>query len=499
MGARRGATHDLQGYQRAAKRAKSARSGSRCEDAGMTTSRQAVETSLRRIEDVDDSVRAVCTLNDAALDTADRLDREAAEGRRRGPLHGQPIVLKDNIDTADLLTTAGSLALADRPPTRDATLVERVRAAGMVVVGKANLSEWANIRDPASTSGWSAFGGLTRNPYALNRSAGGSSAGSGAAVAARITPFAVGTETDGSITCPAAFNGCVGIKPTVGLVPADGIVPISHSQDTAGPMAMTVRGAAQLLTVLSGADDFAAHAADGRLAGKRIGVPRSLYWGYSALADAAAERAVGMLAAEGAEIVDGADLESMAGFDDERELTVLLSELRADLAAYLPTRGPDGPQTLQDVIDFNRANADRELADFGQAFFEQALAMPEVGSSEYEAARAVCLARGRDDGIDRVLREHELDALVTPSYAPAIPIDRVNPEYHWGSCTQPAAMAGYPLVTVPSGLAQGLPVAVTFWGTAGSERALIEIAHGYEMARDRTQGALPAPTYLPFV
>jgi amidase len=468
----------------------------------MTSSRQAVEEVLSRIAEVDGELRSVCTVSDAALDVADALDREAADGRTRGPLHGRPVLVKDNIDTADMLTTAGSLALADAPPAHDASLVERMRSAGMVVVGKANLSEWANIRDVASTSGWSAFGGLTRNPYGLNRSAGGSSAGSGAAVAARIAPLAVGTETDGSITCPAAFNGCVGIKPTVGLIPGGGIVPISHSQDTAGPMAMTVREAAELLSVLTGVDaagDYAAHAADGGLAGKRIGVPRAHYWGYSTAADDAAERAVALLAAEGAEIVDGADLESMAGFDDEQEMIVLLSELRADLAVYLPTRGPDGPQTLQDLVDFNRANADRELAHFGQGLFEHALTMPEVGSPEYAAARATCVEKARDQGIDRVLREHELDALMTPAYAPAIPIDLVNPEHHWGSCTQPAAMAGYPLVTVPSGLAGGLPVAVAFWGTAGSERALIEIAHGYEMARDRTQGPLPEPALPTFV
>jgi amidase len=465
----------------------------------MTSSREAVERALAAVAAADDDLHSVCTLSPTALETAERLDREAAEGRVRGPLHGQPIVVKDNIDTADLLTTAGSLALADRPPPSDAALVERLRAAGMVIVGKANLSEWANIRDASSTSGWSAYGGLTRNPYALNRSAGGSSAGSGAAVAARLVPFAVGTETDGSITCPAAFNGCVGIKPTVGLIPSGGIVPISHSQDTAGPMAMTVRDAAELLSALAGGGGYADHAADGRLAGKRIGVPRSRYWGYSAAADAAAERAVALLATEGAHIVDGADLESMADFDDELELTVLHAALRSDLARYLPTRGPDGPQTLQDLIDFNRANADRELAHFGQSLFELALTVPDIGSGEYAAARKQCLAQAGDQGIDRVLREHELDALVTPAYAPAIPIDLVNPEHHWGSCTQPAAMAGYPLLTVPCGLAQGLPVAVAFWGGANSERTLIEIAHGYEIARDREHGPIPEPTLPAFV
>ena len=296
-----------------------------------TRSRATVEQLLDRIATVDVGMRAVCTLHPDALERAARLDREAADGRARGPLHGQAVLVKDNVDTHDLPTTAGSLALAQAPPpARDAVLVERLRAAGMVVLGKTNLSEWANIRDESSASGWSAYGGLTRNPYALNRSAGGSSSGSGAAVAARLAPFAIGTETDGSITCPAAFNGCVGIKPTVGLVPATGVVPISRSQDSPGPMARTVREAAALLGVLA-ADgvDYAAHAVPGRLAGKRIGVPRAAYWGYSPHADAAAERAVALLAAEGATIVDHTDLPAYADSVWDDELLVLLAELRA--------------------------------------------------------------------------------------------------------------------------------------------------------------------------
>jgi amidase len=411
------------------------------------------------------------------------------------------VLVKDNIDTADLPTTAGSLALADAPPpVADAELVRRMRAAGMVVLGKANLSEWANIRDEASTSGWSAYGGLTRNPYGLNRSAGGSSSGSGAAVAAGLVPLAVGTETDGSITCPAAFNGCVGIKPTVGLVPTDGVVPIAASQDAPGPMARTVREAAALLEVLAGDGvDYAARAVPGRLAGKRIGVPRSTYWGYSTHADAAAERAVTLLAAEGATIVEGTDLESMVDFGWDDELLVLLAELRSGLAYYLATRQGDVPRTLEDVVEFNRAHADRELRHFGQSLFERSLAGPGTGSAEYAEARARCLAASRENGIDKVLREHDLDALVTPSYAPACPIDLVNPEAHSGACTQPTAMAGYPLVTVPAELAAGLPVAVSFWGTAGSEAGLVEIAAGYEAARDRATGPLPEPTFPTFV
>ena len=460
-----------------------------------------VRTALDRIGAVDSLISAVCTLDEQAPERAKQLDDEAPEGRARGPLHGHPVLVKDNIDTADLPTTAGSLALAGQPnPSKDATLVQRLRAAGMVVLGKTNLSEWANIRDGASTSGWSAYGGLTCNPYALNRSAGGSSSGSGAAVAAGLATYAVGTETNGSIICPAAFNGCVGFKPTVGLLPTDGVVPIAHSQDSPGPLTATVRDAAALLSVLA-ADgvDYAAHAVDGRLAGKRIGVPRKHYWGYSTHADEAAERAVSLLAAEGATIVDATDLDSMDDFDGADQLTVLLAELRTDLAAYLSTRPGDGPRTLEDIVEFNRTHADTELQHFGQSLFEQALEGPGMDSPEYAAARARCLTASRDEGIDAVLREHELDALVTPAYPPACPIDLVNPEAHSGSCTTPAALAGYPLLSVPAGLAKGLPVAVCFWGAAGSEATLVEIAHGYETARDRSSGPLTPPPYTPWI
>ena len=463
--------------------------------------RAAVEQLLERIEAVGPQVNAICTLHPDASAQADRLDEERAARGARGPLHGRAVLVKDNIDTHDLGTTAGSLALADAPPpTRDAALVQRLRDAGLVVLGKSNLSEWANIRDEASTSGWSAYGGLTRNPYALNRSAGGSSSGSGAAVAAGLAPYAVGTETDGSITCPAAFNGCVGIKPTVGTVPTDGVVPISASQDSPGPMARTVRDAAALLTVLA-ADgcDYASYAVPGRLAGKRIGVPRATYWGYSSHADAAAERAVALLAAEGATIVDATDLPELKEHVWEDELLVLLAELRTGLADYLATRPGQVPRTLEEVVAFNRAHADTELAHFGQSLFEKALAGPLAGSPEHLAARSRGVAATRDGGIDAVLRAHDLDALVTPAYAPASPIDLVNAEHFAGSCSGPAAIAGYPLVTVPAELAAGLPVAVAFWGTGGSERTLVEVAHGYEVARDASTGPLPEPTFPTFV
>jgi len=444
-------------------------------------------------------IASVCTRNDGALEQARRLDAQPDQ-TPRSALYGVPVLVKDNVDTHDLPTTAGSLALLDVPhPSQDARLLRRMREAGMVVLGKTNLSEWANIRDAHSTSGWSGYGGLTRNPHALNRSAGGSSSGSGAAVGAGITRLAIGSETDGSISCPAAFNGCVGLKPTVGLVPREGVVPISSSQDSPGPMAATVREAAALLGVLAGNGvDFAAHAVEGRLAGKRIGVPRTTFWGYSRHADAHAERALELLSAQGAKIVDGTDLESMMEFDSMDELTVMLAELKDGVGRYLRSRPGDGPKSLAEVVDYNCRHGDTELRYFGQSLFEQALAGPGIDSPEYAEARARCVQHGRDEGIDAVLREHSLDALVTPSYPPANPIDLVNDEAHSGACTQPAAIAGYPLLTVPSGLAHGLPVAVTFWGTAHSEATLVEIAHAYEADRDADTGPLPEPTFAPF-
>jgi amidase len=319
-------------------------------------------------------------------------------------------------------------------------------------------------------------------------------------VAARLAPVAIGTETDGSITCPAAFNGCVGIKPTVGLVPTEGIVPISSSQDAPGPLALTVRDAATTLTVLADDGiDYASHALDGALAGKRIGVPRKALWGYSAVADEIAEQALALLSSAGATIVDGTDLESIVDYEYDDELQVLLAELDSGLAAYLATRPGDVPRSLAEVVDFNKAHAEEELRWFGQDYFEQALRTPGVGTPEYLRAREECLRRGRDEGTDKVLREHGLDALAAPSYAPAIPIDLVNPEHHAGSCTGPSAMAGHPIVTVPAGLVHGLPVAISFWGTARSETRLIEIAHGFETARNTASGPLPEPTFPTFV
>ena len=465
------------------------------------TSRDLVEQHLDWIASVDPVIRSVCTTDPTAVQQAEELDRETAAGRSRGPLHGVPVLVKDNIDTAGLATTAGSLALAAAdPPARDAALVRRLRAAGVVVLGKANLSEWANFRDEESTSGWSAYGGLTRNPYGLNRSAGGSSSGSGAAVAAGIARLAVGTETDGSITCPAALNGCVGIKPTVGTVPTSGVVPVSSSQDSPGPLGATVREAASLLTVLAGGQtDFAAAAEPASLEGRRIGVPRAPWWGYSRHADAAGEEALRLLSAAGAEIVDPVELGGLGEFGWDDELAVMMAEFRHEIGGYLATRTGDVPRTLEELVAFNLTHADEELAHFGQSVFESALTVPGLDTEEYAAARARCVRVSRADGIDKVLAEHRLDGLVTPSYAPAWPIDLVNAEGGAGSCTQPTALAGYPLVTVPMRLAAGLPVAVSFWGYAGSEATLIGLAATLEAARDRDLGPLPPPAFPEFV
>jgi amidase len=467
-----------------------------------TSCRERVEHALGRLATVGDRIHAVCTVDPSALAQADLRDEEVRAGRSRSALHGLPILVKDNIDTAGLATTAGSLALAAAdPPRQDAQLVRRLRAAGLVVLGKANLSEWANFRDEASTSGWRAYGGLTRNPYALNRSAGGSSSGSGAAVAAGIPSLAVGTETDGSITCPAAFNGCVGLKPTVGTVSTSGVVPIASSMDSPGPMTATVAQAAALLSVMAETGvDYAGHAVAGRLGGKRIGVPRGRWWGSSPHADAVAEEALGILAAAGAVVVDDVSLGALDAFDGDEELVVLLAEFRDQLPTYLATRSGDAPRTLEDVVEFNRRNADVELAHFGQSIFEKALEAPGTDSAVYAQAQATCRRVSRTEGIDRAMSEHGLDALITPSWAPAPPIDLVNgPGSVTSACSEPAALAGYPLLTLPVRLAAGLPVAVTFWGNAGSEGALIELGAGLEAERDRRLGPLPEPSFAEFV
>ncbi|HEY3528822.1 MAG TPA: amidase family protein [Nocardioides sp.] len=454
-----------------------------------------VRRLLGLIEELDPKIRSVNAVNPHALAEAEGLDRETAAGRSRSPLHGRAVLVKDNIDTTGLASTAGSLALADEPPMRDATLVRRLREAGMVVVGKTNLSEWANIRDPHSTSGWSAHGGLTRNPYALNRTAWGSSSGSGAAVAAGLAAFAVGTETDGSITAPAAACGVIGLKPTVGLVPTEGVVPISWSQDSPGPMARTVADVAALLDAMAGTstlDDLERSVRD-----RRIGVPRDL-WGYSAAADAASERALELLSKAGAVVVDDLALPALKDLDEDMELTLLLVELKVGLAKYLATRDAE-VRTLADVIAFNREHAEQELPWFGQSFLERAEETEGVASTAYLEAVDACTAAGLAE-LDRTLGEHEVDALLAPAMAPATPIDLVNGDvYAGGSATSSSALAGAPILTVPVELARGLPVAVSVWAARGHESTLLQLGHALESGRDASTGPLPEPTFPEWV
>jgi amidase len=477
--------------------------------AGRTTSVALVDAYLDRIERLDRSgpaLRTVLALNPDARAQAAALDAERAAGRSRGPLHGIPILVKDNIETADRIpTTAGSLALSDNVSNRDAPLVARLRAAGAVVLGKTNLSEWANIRSMHSTSGWSALGGLTRNPHALDRNACGSSTGSAAAVAASLTAGAVGTETDGSITCPASVNGVVGIKPTVGLVSRTHVVPISHTQDTAGPMTRSVADAAVLLAVMAGSDaaDAATREADARkrdyvaaldreaLRGRRIGVMR---WRTGDLpeVDAMFERALAVLREAGAELVDIAD----AGVPKELgdlELQVLLTELKADLDAYLATTPPAvKARTLADVIAFNEAHREAEMALFGQDLFEKAAETKGVAAPDYLDALAKARSMAGANGIDRLLRENQVSMLVGPTNGPAWMTDLVNGDQSVdGYASQLPAVSGYPHLTVPMGAVRGLPVGLSFIGPAWSEAELIGGAYAYEQ---RAHARVP-PTY----
>jgi amidase len=465
--------------------------------------------ALRRIDALDrrgPALRAVIERNPDALRIAAQRD---AVRRVHGPasvLDGIPILIKDNIATGDgMRTTAGSLALAGTAAVRDAFIVDRLRTAGAVILGKTNLSEWANIRSDRSTSGWSARGGLTRNPYVLDRNTSGSSSGSAAAVAAGYVPVAVGTETDGSIVSPAAMCGLVGIKPTVGLVSRDGIIPISSSQDTAGPMAGTVRGAAALLTVLAGRDPqdpatadapqgvnyLEACRADG-LAGARIGVVRALFGGQGGV-HRCIDAAIAKMRSAGAIIVDPVELTDPRAYADA-ELEVLLTELRAGLERYLAQFAPAAPvRNLADLVEWNRRNAGSELAVFGQETLERALAAGPIDSPAYHAARATCVRLARTEGIDNALDRFGLDALLAPTSDPAWVTDLINGDHTTFSFSTPAAVAGYPHITVPAGLVEGLPVGVSLVGRAYQEATLIRLAYAYEQA----SGARRLPRFLP--
>lgn len=481
---------------------------------GETTAHALTEQYLRRIDELDrrgPALRSVIEVNPEALAVADRLDAERRAGTVRGPLHGIPVLIKDNIATGDRMrTTAGSLALASVSAPRDAFVARRLREAGAIILGKTNLSEWANFRSTHSSSGWSARGGQTRNPYALDRSPSGSSSGTGAAIAASLAAVGVGTETDGSIVSPANVNGLVGIKPTLGLVSRTGIVPIAHSQDTAGPMARTVSDAAALLTVMAAADPDDAATATGRreqvdytraldangLRGARIGVVRNRLFGSHPGTDALANAAIEVLRRQGATIVDPVEIPTLGQFDST-EFDVLLYEFKADLASFFRWWGPTAPiRTLADMIAFNKAHAAEELRYFGQELALQADAKGPLTEQVYVEALARNRRLAGADGIDAVMAANRLDALVAPTGGPAWLIDLVNGDGGTASVPGPStvtSVAGYPHVTVPMGLDHGLPVGFSFFGRAWSEVTLIRFAYAYEQATHHRK----APTFAP--
>jgi len=453
--------------------------------AGSLTASALTERYLERIAAIDKrgpALNSVIELNPDALSTAATLDAERKAKGPRGPLHGIPVLIKDNIDTADrMMTTAGSLALLGSIAARDSVVAQRLRAAGAVILGKTNLSEWANFRSSHSTSGWSGRGGLTRNPYALDRNACGSSSGSGAAVSANLCALAIGTETDGSIVCPASTNGIVGIKPTLGLIPATGIIPIAHSQDTAGPMARTVADAAILLGALTGADYTKSLDANG-LRGARIGVARDKFFGFSEETDRVIEAAIAVMKRSGAEIVDPADILTAGKFDDS-ESDVLSYEFKNDLNLYLGALGPKAPvHSLADVIAFNESHREQEMPYFGQDLMIKAQAKGPLTSKEYLDALEKDHRLSRTEGIDAVMSKHRLDALVAPTAGPAWCTDLINGDHAPGGSSTPAAVAGYPNINVPAGYAFGLPVGISFFGAANSEALLIKLAYAFEQA-----------------
>lgn len=480
-------------------------------DSGKYTARSLAEKYLARIEEIDQhgpGVNSVIEVNPDALVIAEALDRERKSKGAGGPLHGIPVLIKDNIDTADKMqTTAGSLALMGSRPGTDAFVVQKLREAGAVILGKTNPSEWANIRSGHSTSGWSGRGGLTKNPYALDRNPCGSSSGSGAAVAANLCAIAVGTETDGSVVCPASANGIVGIKPTLGLASRSGIIPIAHSQDTAGAMARTVRDTAILLTALAGVDSRDAATAESAgktpgnytkfldpngLRGARLGVARK-YFGFSDPVDALMENVIEEMKRQGAVIVDPADLESFGKFDDT-ENTVLLYELKADLNAYLASR-PGAPVSLKEIIDFNERNKEKEMPYFGQDLFIKAEAKGPLTSKEYLDALEANHRLTQKEGIDGVMDKFQLDAIIAPTGGPAWITDLANGDHSTGGSSNAAAVAGYPDITVPAGFVFGLPVGISFFGRAWSEPTLFKIAYAFEQATK----ARKQPQFLPTV
>ncbi|HYN82416.1 MAG TPA: amidase [Gemmatimonadaceae bacterium] len=479
---------------------------------GKRTARSITQQYLERIESLDHrgpALHHMLDINPDALSIAASLDRERAERRVRGPLHGIPILLKDNIDTGDrMTTTAGSLALEGSIAPGDAFIARKLRDAGAILLGKTNLSEWANFRSTHSSSGWSGRGGQGKNPYVLDRNPCGSSSGSGGAISANYAAAAVGSETDGSIVCPASINGIVGIKPTLGLLSRSGIIPIAHSQDTAGPMTRTVADAALLLTVMAGVDptDSATLASRGRtridytrsldangLRGARIGVARKRFFGYSESADRLVNEAIAVMKSRGAVIIDPADIPN-AGTYDDTEFEVLLYEFKADLNKYLAGLRPNiRARTLKDLIDFNERNRDREMPYFGQEIFLMAEKKGPLTEKKYRDALAKNHRNSRSQGIDAVMKKHRLDAIVAPTGTPAWPTDLINGDHFSGASSTPAAVAGYPNINVPVGFAHGLPVGMSIMGRAWSEPTLIRIAYSFEQATHHRR----PPRFLP--
>lgn len=463
---------------------------------GELTAERIAELYLDRIRELDRNgpeLRAVIELNPDALTIAGSLDEERKTKRARGPLHGIPILIKDNIDTADKMqTTAGSLALVGQPAPRDSFVVERLRAAGAVLLGKTNLSEWANFRSTHSTSGWSGRGGQTKNPYALDRNPCGSSSGSGTAVSANLSAIAVGTETDGSVVCPAAMCGIVGIKPTLGIISRSGIVPIAHSQDTAGPMARSVKDAAILLGALTGIDprDGATDASAGKsyrdytqfldpngLRGMRIGIARQ-YFNIGPTVTAVMDHSIALMREAGAEIIDPVEFPKFEAWRDT-EMEVLLYEFKADLNTYLAVRGA-AVKSLADCIAFNRAHEQQEMPYFKQELMAQAQEKGPLTDKSYKKALEKNHRLTRRDGIDMLTHKHKLDAIAGPTAGPAWTTDWINGDRVDSGCASPPAVAGYPHITVPAGFKFGLPLGISFFGEAWSEPKLIKIAYAFE-------------------
>lgn len=480
---------------------------------GKYSVRSVAEKYIKRINEIDKAgpvINSVIQINPDALKIAGALDKELKDNGPRSPMHGIPVLIKDNIDTADNMeTTAGSLALLDAKPEKDSFVVKQLRDAGALILGKTNLSEWANMRSSHSTSGWSGRGGLTKNPYALDRNCSGSSSGSGAAIAASLCTVAIGTETDGSVVSPSSLNGLVGIKPTVGLVSRSGIIPISLSQDTAGPMARTVRDAAILLGAMTGADeedeatqnkerksftDYTKFLDKDGLKGARIGVLRQ-YFGFLPSVDKIINASLEILQKQGAILIDPIVIDTLGKFGDS-EGAVLRYELKAGMAAYLRHRGNGTSfHTLKDLIDFNEKHADKEMPYFNQELFLQADAKGPLTDPEYLGALEKNHRMTREEGIDAVMNKHNLDAIVSPTDAPAWMTDLVDGDHFLGGSSQLAAVAGYPHITVPAGDVFGLPIGISFFGRAWSEPVLLRIAYGFEQATH----ARKQPKFLPTV